>query len=169
MNSPSNSTASSQEVTLPLIPELFDPNFLNVLLPPKKGDDLVAISTQVSAVANPMMDALQKTAHQTFTDNGAPAYSSTLSPTLDAFMGVDSAASPETINDLLNKSWRSDPDLTLRIIWNLRSIPDGKGDKDLFFRYDLYMCICLRSSETHCLLEHLAGCMSITLALLSII
>jgi hypothetical protein len=35
---------------------------------------------------------------------------------------------------LLAKAWEEDPSLTLRIIWNTRSIHNGKGDKELFYR-----------------------------------
>jgi len=41
------------------------------------------------------------------------------------------------IDALLAKLWAEDPALTLRVIWNTRSIHDGKGDKELF-----YKCVC---------------------------
>ena len=34
------------------------------------------------------------------------------------------------------QAWAEDPDLTLKIIWNLRSIHDGKSEKEGFYRYD---------------------------------
>ncbi|KAI0262261.1 hypothetical protein BGY98DRAFT_1092197 [Russula aff. rugulosa BPL654] len=39
-----------------------------------------------------------------------------------------------TIDGVLAKAWAEDPALTLKIIWNTRSIHDGKGDKELFYR-----------------------------------
>ncbi|KAL0955506.1 hypothetical protein HGRIS_001744 [Hohenbuehelia grisea] len=123
---------SSQNFVLPTIPELFDPNFLDILLPPAEKAQCEATPGPTVA-SNPMMAALEQTAHQTFTQNMAPAYSSTLSASLDAFQGLSSAFGT-TVDDLLNKSWAEDPNLTMRIIWNLRSIHDGKGDKESFYR-----------------------------------
>lgn len=37
------------------------------------------------------------------------------------------------VHDLLNKSWRANPDLTLRLIFCLRSIHDGKSEKNTFY------------------------------------
>ncbi|KIJ09162.1 hypothetical protein PAXINDRAFT_87872 [Paxillus involutus ATCC 200175] len=35
---------------------------------------------------------------------------------------------------MLENAWAEDPALTLRMIWSARSIHDGKGDKELFYR-----------------------------------
>ena len=87
-----------------------------------------------SEVRNPMMDALKATAHRTFTENGAPAYSSTTSPLLDAFQGLRPHARGDNIFPLLDRAWKEDPELTLRIIWNARSIHDGKGEREVFYQ-----------------------------------
>ena len=127
--------ASSQNVTLPFIVELYDPNFLDILLPPAKEEDIKVLPMEIDAPdKNPMMEALQSTANQTFTENSAPAYSSTGSPTLDAFQGLNKYTFGHTVNDYLAESWKEDADLTLRIIWNLRSIHDGKSEKEAFYR-----------------------------------
>ncbi|KAF9453719.1 hypothetical protein P691DRAFT_799651 [Macrolepiota fuliginosa MF-IS2] len=78
------------------------------------------------------MTALMADNH-TFTENLAPAFKSTGSATLDAFNGLN-AWSFEEVNQTLEKSWAEDSYLTLRIIWNIRSIHDGKGEKELFYR-----------------------------------
>jgi len=124
--------STSQIVTLPYIPELFDPNFLDVLLPPRSVPD-----NDVGAPVpeNAFMNALKSVAHHKFTQNGAPAFSSTLSSTLDAFQCLSTDMSPERIDDLLAEAWEEDPAFTLRVIWNTRSIHDGKGDKELFYMY----------------------------------
>ncbi|KAJ7649848.1 hypothetical protein FB45DRAFT_974086 [Roridomyces roridus] len=75
-----------------------------------------------------------QTAHRTYTTNGAQAYSSTLSPTLDAFQQLTGYAYSSQINTLLSHAWAEDPELTLRIVWNLRSIHDGKSERDAFYR-----------------------------------
>ncbi|KAH9975635.1 hypothetical protein BJV74DRAFT_967795 [Russula compacta] len=125
--------STSQVVTLPYVPELFDPNFLDVLLPPRPAPSAdAAIGTTVPR--NAFVDALKSIAHHKFTRNRAPAFSSTLSSTLDAFQSLSAQMSTATIDSVLSKAWDEDPALTLRIIWSTRSIHDGKGDKELFYR-----------------------------------
>ncbi|KAJ7738156.1 hypothetical protein B0H16DRAFT_1664680 [Mycena metata] len=80
------------------------------------------------------MDALRLSNHRTRTENGAPAYDSTLSATLDAFSQLTRYSWSPEVETLLGKAWAEDPDLTLRIIWNLRSIHDGKAEKEVFYR-----------------------------------
>ena len=128
------SAASSQNVTLPAIPELTNPNFLDVLLPPVDGvQSILKVTDPSPAHSNAMMDALRSIAHHKLTENGAPAFGSTHSATLDAFQGVRPYVTRSEINDYLFKAWAEDPTLTLRIIWSLRSIHDGKADKELFY------------------------------------
>ncbi|KDQ56468.1 hypothetical protein JAAARDRAFT_195103 [Jaapia argillacea MUCL 33604] len=132
--------SSSQNVTLPYIPELYNANFLDVLLPLKATSSVdVAMSdpsssSYASAVKNPMINALKSTANRAWTDNGAPSYSSTGSATLDAFQTLTKYASGEVIFNCLYRAWEEDPELTLRIIWNTRSIHDGKGEKEVFYQ-----------------------------------
>ncbi|SRR6266403_3453438 len=127
-------STSSQIVIVPHIPELFDPNFLDVLLPPRPA---LGTDTNVGAFVskNAFMDALKSVTQHKFTENGAPAFSSTLSSTLDAFQSLSVHMQTPTIDDVLARAWAEDPALTLKIIWNARSIHDGKGDKELFYRY----------------------------------
>ncbi|KAK7006200.1 hypothetical protein R3P38DRAFT_3326058 [Favolaschia claudopus] len=126
------SATYSQITLLPAIPELFDPNFLDHLLP--------QTSTAKEHVpfipSHPMMDALNQFSHRKFTANGAHAYDSTLSPTLDAFHCLSHFSWSGTIEHLLGElqAWNEDPQLTLKIIWNLRSIHDGKSDREGFYR-----------------------------------
>ncbi|THH20486.1 hypothetical protein EW146_g888 [Bondarzewia mesenterica] len=124
--------ASSQDVTLPFISELYDPNFLDVLLPPRDCTAVVDVPVQ-DEPRNPLIDALKATSHRTYTENDSPAFNSTLSPTLDAFQELTRYASKDVVHEALSKAWAEDPDLTLRIIWNARSIHDGKSEKELFY------------------------------------
>ncbi|KAG6846181.1 hypothetical protein H0H93_015559, partial [Arthromyces matolae] len=80
-----------------------------------------------------MMEALKQTSHRTLTQNGAPTYNSTRSATLDAFQLLNSAVTLSQFDEYLKNSWAEDPEMTLRIIWNIRSIHDGKGEKELFY------------------------------------
>lgn len=126
------SASSAQIVTLPNIPELYDENFLDILIPPKQDDVFMEVNRPT--VLNTMMEALKSTVHQTFTENLAPAYSSTLSPTLDAFQSLTRYSNGSEIKKHLDNAWKEDPALALRIIWCLRSIHDGKGEKEAFYR-----------------------------------
>lgn len=122
--------ATCQNVTLPVIPELYDANFLDALLP--KRD--VSMEPKVEEPHHPMMDALKAFAHRTRTTNLDAAFSSTLSPTLDAFQTLRPGCFNPYLRHILKKAWEEDPELTLRIIWNSRSIHDGKGDKEVFYQ-----------------------------------
>jgi Domain of unknown function (DUF2828) len=116
----------------PLVPS--NQHSLDVLLPRRP-----APVTNVGSPApkNAFMDALKSVSHHKLTQNGAPAFSSTLSSTLDAFQSLSADLAAARIDALLTKSWAEDPALTLKVIWNTRSIHDGKGDKELFYR-----CVC---------------------------
>lgn len=151
------STATSQVVTLPPIPELFDPNFLDVLIP-ATTQDVPMETTSAEVAANAMMDALHSTTHQKLTANNAPAFNSTLVSTLDAYLGLRSGITGEKVDRYLENAWAEDPNLTLRIIWSTRSIHDGKGEKELFYRY-VSSCIFVSSwSGTNIVLpEHSDG------------
>ncbi|KAF7337082.1 hypothetical protein MVEN_02145400 [Mycena venus] len=128
-------TRSSQNPVIPVIPELFSPNFLDELIPPtspsKKND---AGIPPTGPKSHPMMDALRESAHRTFTENVANAYDSTLSPTVDAFHKLTHFSYGDKIGKLLDNAWAEDSELTLKIIWNLRSIHDGKSEKEGFYR-----------------------------------
>ncbi|KAJ4490492.1 hypothetical protein J3R30DRAFT_91437 [Lentinula aciculospora] len=128
----STNSSTTQKVAIPYINEFYDPNFLDILLPPSTDDVLMDIDTPTPK--NAMMDALQATAHLTFTENGAPAFSSTLSPIVDAFSGLNSFSDARKLDLLLSRSWKEDSSLTLRLIWQLRSIHDGKSQKEGFYR-----------------------------------
>ena len=142
--SPTDSTATSQIVTLPPIPELFDSNFLDVLVPATQNAQTPK-GPPVEVPSNAMMDALSSVAHQKFTTNDAPAFSSTLVSTLDAYLGLRTGIHGERVDRYLENAWAEDPNLTLRIIWSTRSIHDGKGEKELFHRY-VSSCLVARNS-----------------------
>lgn len=134
--STNSAAASSRPILLPEIAELHNPNFLDILLPApvRSAQNAMQVDEVTPTSQNPMMDALKATFNQTFTANLAPAYSSTLSLTLDAFNGLSPYTFGTQVGKYLDSAWKEDSDLTLRLIWNLRSVPDGKGDKELFYR-----------------------------------
>ncbi|GJE97339.1 hypothetical protein PsYK624_135550 [Phanerochaete sordida] len=61
-------------------------------------------------------------------------YRSTGSPVLDVFQVGKIDKHDEWLGPKLQKAWEEDPALTLRLIWNKRSIHDGKGDRELFYQ-----------------------------------
>jgi hypothetical protein len=140
------SASTSQVVTLPHLPELFDSDFLDVLVPskpaaakpeePSKSPE--PAKAESGTPASPFMDALKKEADtlssRARTDNGDPAFSSTGSATLDAFQALAPQSETSKLPQLLKDAWTEDPDLTLHMIWNARSIHDGKGEKELFYQ-----------------------------------
>ena len=104
-------SASSHIVTLPFIAELYNPNFLDILLPVAKDVTMVVDGTK----KNPLKEALQSTTNQSLTTNGAAAYSSTGSAPLDAFHALNITFGSE-VNRYLEDAWNEDAGLTLRII-----------------------------------------------------
>eukprot|EP01113_Clastostelium_recurvatum_P045317 TRINITY_DN7775_c0_g1_i2.p1 TRINITY_DN7775_c0_g1~~TRINITY_DN7775_c0_g1_i2.p1 ORF type:complete len:485 (-),score=90.41 TRINITY_DN7775_c0_g1_i2:150-1604(-) len=64
----------------------------------------------------------------------AENFLSTQSPTLDAFYQLTSTTTGQNIHKLLNKAWVADSATTLRLIFHLRSIHEGKGEKENFYR-----------------------------------
>ncbi|KAK7691516.1 hypothetical protein QCA50_004915 [Cerrena zonata] len=125
--------ASSQNVTIPAIPELYDANFLDRLVPVSNYEG-TEISSNTPKPTNPFMEALKSSSHQVYTTNNARAYDTTSSATLDAFHMLRPFTSGSDIYRCLGKAWEEDPEMTLRMIWNLRSIHDGKGEKELFYQ-----------------------------------
>lgn len=121
---------SAQIVTLPPIPELFNARFLDVLLP-RQHVELSRPPATTSTPSNKMMDALLSVKR---TENGALAFSSTSSHTLDAFMALRQGIDGPKVDRYLADAWAQDPAITLRIIWHCRSIHDGKAEKELFYR-----------------------------------
>ncbi|KAI0782955.1 hypothetical protein C8Q75DRAFT_801065 [Abortiporus biennis] len=127
----------SQTITLPNIPELYNPQFLDELIPnvEKTIEDIeINAIGKNDAPYQPMMDALKSTSNHTLTANFSPAFRSTLSPTLDAFNALRPSMNGDKIWKVLDKAWKEDPELTLKIIWNARSIHDGKNDREVFYQ-----------------------------------
>ena len=141
--------ASSQNVTIPALPELYDANFLDRLVPKiESTSEATEPSQDAQTATNPMMEALKGSTHRTHTTNGAQTYDSTSSATLDAFHMLRPFTSGSDIYSCLDKSWKEDPGMTLRVIWNLRSIHDGKGEKELFYQYVLSLHVSCGNSLT---------------------
>ncbi|KAJ7614158.1 hypothetical protein FB45DRAFT_262667 [Roridomyces roridus] len=121
-------TRSCQNPALPSIPELFDPDFLDALIPPSPADP------QTHACAQNPIGVSNTPSQQTLTENGSPPSSSKLSATHDAFWELTYYTWGNKIGALLDKAWAEDPLLALKLIWNVRSIHEGKAQKKVFYR-----------------------------------
>ena len=128
---------SKRDVTIPFLPELRDPNFLDCLLPPPT----VVPSAKPKGNAQPaqgaaFMAAMTQVSNRRRTTNRAPGFASTLDPTLDAFDGLSQQTNWNDIKPLttLRRSYEHDPVATVKIIFNLRSIHEGKSEREGFYR-----------------------------------
>jgi hypothetical protein len=120
--------ATSQDVSLPPIPELLDPHFVDILLPLKPQASQPAQAKPANFIA-----ALKAQDNRRLTNNLSPAYKSSESALLDAFYQLVPYASDNEIYGLLERAWKEGPETALKIIWHLRSIPDGKSEKENFY------------------------------------
>ena len=68
------------------------------------------------------------------TENHDMAFSTTKSPLLDLFQELETVISGPRARELLEAAWLEDSTVTLKIIWNARSIHLGKGDRTTFYR-----------------------------------
>lgn len=126
---------TSQNVTLPQIPELFNPDFLDILVPVPNADNLVVTMNVNDALHFPTNSfmARLRSDDRAYNKNMVMAFNSTGSATLDAFNFLN-RWTYEEVNERLEKAWNEDPSMALRLIWNIRSIHDGKSEKELFYR-----------------------------------
>ncbi|KAF9169294.1 hypothetical protein BGX21_010727 [Mortierella sp. AD011] len=94
--------------------------------------------------SSPFVDMLLKetepesdeTLAMTMTENGAPTYATTGDARLDFFFEVLHGTEASTIQRLVRNSWAVHPLDTLRLIFQLRSILHGKGE-----RKEFYICL----------------------------
>ncbi|KAJ2893720.1 hypothetical protein MKZ38_008306 [Zalerion maritima] len=70
----------------------------------------------------------------TLTANQDLAHSSSKSPLVDLFYELEEAATGVRLRDLLNGAWAADPLMTLKIVFNARSIHLGKASRTTFYR-----------------------------------
>ncbi|RMX88831.1 hypothetical protein D0869_01327 [Hortaea werneckii] len=68
------------------------------------------------------------------TENDDVAYRESGSVLVDAFFELEDVISGHRLRTVLENAWAEDPDATLRIIWNARSIHLGKASRDSFYR-----------------------------------
>ncbi|OCF56291.1 hypothetical protein L486_06232 [Kwoniella mangroviensis CBS 10435] len=123
------------------------PTFLSLLATPPERiiDSLVpfkpptftpastSTSNSTSTPSAPFINAMKK-APDTLTEKGAQAYSSTGSALVDLFNDFAPGMGVEPLHELLEKAWKEDSEATLKLIFQGRSIHEGKGWKEGFYR-----------------------------------
>jgi Domain of unknown function (DUF2828) len=128
---------SKRDVTVPSLPELRDPDFLDRLLPPPTVVPTAKPKVDAQPVqGSTFMAAISQAANRKRTTNHAAGFASTLDPTLDAFDGLSQQTNWNDIKPLtaLRRSYEHDPATTVKIIFNLRSIHEGKSEREGFYR-----------------------------------
>ncbi|TYJ58471.1 hypothetical protein B9479_000678 [Cryptococcus floricola] len=83
--------------------------------------------------SHPFIDAM-KSAGDVRTEKGALAHQSTDAPLVDLFFDLAPGVEAEHLFNLLKAAWKDDALSTLKIVFHSRSIHEGKGYKDGFFR-----------------------------------
>ncbi|KAL2208436.1 hypothetical protein CC79DRAFT_1304723 [Sarocladium strictum] len=76
----------------------------------------------------------QNMENKTFTTNGDLTNASTLNPLVDLFAELEDTVSGPRLQDLLRAAWEADSLMTLKIIFNARSIHLGKSSRVTFYR-----------------------------------
>ncbi|CAI6090834.1 unnamed protein product [Clonostachys chloroleuca] len=84
-------------------------------------------TTSETAAAPPNLE------NKVFTANGDLAHSSTTDACVDLFYELEDSISGARLSDLLTASWNQDALLTLKIIFNARSIHLGKSSRNTFY------------------------------------
>ncbi|KAK8843953.1 hypothetical protein IAR55_006745 [Kwoniella newhampshirensis] len=108
----------------------------DTLLPAPEGDhshDQPDLSSDPPVPSAPFLDAMKR-APNILTEKGAFAYDSSQSPLVDLFFDLSPGIEAPHLFDLLEKAWKMDPLATLKIVFHARSIHEGKGYRDGFFR-----------------------------------
>ena len=68
------------------------------------------------------------------TENADVAYKDSGSVLVDLFFELEEVISASRLKTVLENSWKADPDSTLKIMWNARSIHLGKSSRIVFYR-----------------------------------
>ncbi|WWD21394.1 hypothetical protein CI109_105879 [Kwoniella shandongensis] len=110
----------------------------DTLLPAKDDslgqNDSAAPKTSAPTSATSAFIDTMKRIPNTTTEKGALAYDSTQSPLVDLFFDLAPGIQASHLYELLDKAWKEDPLAMLKIVFHARSIHEGKGFKEGFFR-----------------------------------
>ncbi|CEG78905.1 hypothetical protein RMATCC62417_13441 [Rhizopus microsporus] len=131
---------ASYPSSLPYFAELHDEGLLSGLIAGLKGRRVrvkKAPANQGKAPANPFMNYYDRLVNKAHTDNGAVIHASTLDSCVDLYYASDRLSSRHEKQKLYEDAWTADPEMTLHIIFYMRSIHRGQslidGFMDAFF------------------------------------
>lgn len=112
---------------------------MDIDVPSSTDGPTVKVST-----GNPFMDGLfnpeerakprVNLQNKTFTENGDLAHRSTTNALVDLFSELEDLVTGPRLRELLEQAWALDPLITLKIIFNARSIHLGKTSRNTFYR-----------------------------------
>lgn len=91
-------------------------------------------SSFMDALLSQAVPSLDKHDNKMLTENGDLAFRSSGNALVDLFFELEDVVSGARLKEVLANSWAENPDATLRIIWNARSIHLGKGSRNTFYR-----------------------------------
>ncbi|RYO84869.1 hypothetical protein DL766_001683 [Monosporascus sp. MC13-8B] len=104
---------------------------------PDTKDDETPTHPFIAGLKSHDMDATpepQDMENKMFTENGDLANRSTRNPVVDLFSSLEKVISGPHLFELLSMAWAEDPLMTLKVIFNARSIHLGKTEKVTFYR-----------------------------------
>ncbi|KIR57185.1 hypothetical protein I315_00348 [Cryptococcus gattii Ru294] len=101
---------------------------------PTRSQSTFTQSAEVPDISShPFIEAL-KNIPDTLTEKGALAHKTTDSPLVDLFFDLAPGIESDRLYKILEAAWTEDSLATLKIIFHSRSIHEGKGFKDGFYR-----------------------------------
>lgn len=110
----------------------------NIEVEPQKSSGNAFIDALEQKAANPdnprPTQAELATGNFALTDNKGIAHASTKSHLTDLFYQLQNDIDSDELTLLLEDAWKVDPLSTLKIIWSARSIHQGKGEREIFYR-----------------------------------
>ncbi|KAL7809629.1 hypothetical protein V8C44DRAFT_142332 [Trichoderma aethiopicum] len=101
------------------------------------GDSMDGITITGEAASSTTPDEKkdeQDLSNRMLTENADVAYRSTQNALVDLFYEMEEVVSGERLKELLDAAWAVDPLITLKTIFNARSIHLGKSSKHVFYR-----------------------------------
>ncbi|OXM79428.1 hypothetical protein C364_02925 [Cryptococcus neoformans Bt63] len=106
---------------------------IDQLIPTRSKSPSIHSSEVPGTSFHPFIEAL-KNIPDTLTEKGALAHKTTDSPLVDLFFDLAPGIASDQLYKLLEAAWTEDSLATLKIIFHSRSIHEGKGFKDGFYR-----------------------------------
>ncbi|KAE8538801.1 hypothetical protein D1P53_005166 [Cryptococcus gattii VGV] len=106
---------------------------IDQLIPTRSQSNFTQSAEVPGTSSHPFIEALKKIP-DTLTEKGALAHKTTDSPLVDLFFDLAPGIESDRLYKLLEAAWTEDSLATLKIIFHSRSIHEGKGFKDGFYR-----------------------------------